>query len=560
MKKAIQFRIVTTLVFLTTFFNIQIQSHSKLALPKDILAVVGSFKISVKEFQLRYNDYIFRSDIQDNFVLRKSVLQNMIYEIILKNLDDNSLILSNPDYRKEINWAEKQTLLAFLKDREVYAKISASENEIRDAFYKSQEKLEARHLFAPTEEEANSLYQQLQTGATFEKLAKEIFIDSTLANNGGYLGVFSWGDMDPNFENAAYALKVGEISKPVKTKFGFSVIKLEQRLPNPIMTESEFQKKSEHMEKIVKIRKKRGAEIEFLNKIFSEKELSIDEKILSNIYDNLGYSDVNKIEYQNPDSFSAVCVKYGSKKYTRREIEKSLIEIPVYHQEKINSLENLKTAIKGLVIQNLLLEFAKKKKYHKDPEVLSATNKYKENIFLRFKRKEISDKAEFAGSDIKKFYNDNSVYFMKSPELNVQEIIVSNKALADSLINEISKGSDFGILAEKYSIRSWSAKNKGIMDWAELDKFGILKDTLWNSPTGKIVGPIKIQDRFGIFRVLEKKESSVKEFEFVRTDALRLLKKEKSKEILLSYIDKLKKNINIEINEKLLSSIKLKIN
>lgn len=553
-----QFNTVLVFISLTIIFFNQPLKSQKLALPMKIIASIGSYNISVEDFQDRYSDYLTSTSIKDNIVTRRAILNNMINEIVLKYYDDNSLIDANPEFQKEISWSEKQTILAFLKDRDIYAKISVTDEEIRDAYYKSSEKIAARHLFAETEEEANNLLQLLQTGSTFDQLAKQVFTDSTLANNGGYLGYFSWGDMDPNFEDVAYSLSVGEISKLVKTRYGYSIIKLEDRVPHPLLTEDEFLRRKSHMERVVKIRKKKPSELEFINRLFDQNKIWFDEKIVGNIYDNFRYSTGDYNEKQNIQSLSSICLRYDKRDYTVGEIEKRLTEIPSYHLERINSPENLKTVLKGIVIQDLLFDMASKKKYDTNPEVLSTIQKYKTNIFLKYKRQEISNNSEFADSSIRKFYGDNLIYFMSPRQMNIQEIIVREKQLADSIVKQIKLGSDFGTLAEKYSIREWSAKNKGILRTSEVDKFGMLKDTLWNSSIGQIVGPIKIQDYYGIFKVIEKLESFPKEYSSVKNDALRLLKKEKSRDLMASYLNKLTGKLKIEVNEKLLSTAEIR--
>jgi parvulin-like peptidyl-prolyl isomerase len=66
-------------------------------------------------------------------------------------------------------------------------------------------------------------------GAAFQRLAKEKSLDPESAPKGGELDPFTRGSMVPEFENAAFALKIGEISQPVKTNFGYHVIKLINR-------------------------------------------------------------------------------------------------------------------------------------------------------------------------------------------------------------------------------------------------------------------------------------------------------------------------------------------
>ncbi|MEW6005924.1 MAG: peptidylprolyl isomerase [Stygiobacter sp.] len=541
----------TILFVLLTFANLNAKENFD---KNEVLASVGKKIITVGEFLTRYSDYIISSGIKDNIVTRRSILNNMINEILLYDYDDNSSIFNNPEYKRELEWARKQTILAFLKDQEIYAKLTATDAELRDAFFKTNMKISARHLFAETEEEAENLYQLLQTGADFIQLAKQVFTDSTLQNNGGYLGFFTWGDMDPAFEDAAFNMKEGEISKPIKTKFGYSIIKVEKKVANPIITEDEFLRKKKHVERIVKMRKMGYEEEKFLNKVFDSRKLKINDDAINFIFENL--SSVNQIEKKQSPKFPFV-VKYGNKNYSLTEIQQRINELPAFHKRKITSPQNLKAIVKGLVLQDVLYSLAIKKGYDKNPQVEKTISNYNNNIFLRYKREEIANAKIFPDSLIHKFYTDNPQYFMNENEINIQEIIVNRKELADSLINQIKRGNDFGSLAKKFSLREWSAKNNGVIGLSEISKFGGLKDTLWKSEIGTILGPIKIQQMFGIFKVLEKKNAEVKKFEEVKNLADRLLKKEKSKPIMEEYIDKLRKKTSVVWNDKLLGSLEL---
>jgi len=84
-------------------------------------------------------------------------------------------------------------------------------------------KIKARHILVKEEFEAKDLQKSLGEGKTFEALAKE---HSTCpsSEDGGDLGEFGKGSMVKAFEEAAFALKVGEVSGPVRTQFGFHLI------------------------------------------------------------------------------------------------------------------------------------------------------------------------------------------------------------------------------------------------------------------------------------------------------------------------------------------------
>jgi len=88
------------------------------------------------------------------------------------------------------------------------------------------EQVHARHILVPTAAEAQAILTQLRNGGDFAALAKKYSKDEASAPNGGDLGWFPKGVMEPNFENVAFQLKVGEISQVVTTQFGFHIVQV----------------------------------------------------------------------------------------------------------------------------------------------------------------------------------------------------------------------------------------------------------------------------------------------------------------------------------------------
>lgn len=86
-------------------------------------------------------------------------------------------------------------------------------------------KIKCAHILVKKLSEAENIIQKLNQGEKFGKLAKELSIDSPSAKKDGNLGYFTKGMMVKPFEEAAFALQVGEISKPVKSEFGYHIIK-----------------------------------------------------------------------------------------------------------------------------------------------------------------------------------------------------------------------------------------------------------------------------------------------------------------------------------------------
>ena len=92
--------------------------------------------------------------------------------------------------------------------------------------------LEASHILVDDEDTAKEVQKKLEDGGDFAELAKEYSKDGS-AENGGDLGVFKKGDMVAEFEEAAFALKEGEVSDIVQSQFGYHIIKLKKKTVMP---------------------------------------------------------------------------------------------------------------------------------------------------------------------------------------------------------------------------------------------------------------------------------------------------------------------------------------
>lgn len=89
-------------------------------------------------------------------------------------------------------------------------------------------KVRASHILVSSQEKAKSILEEIKKGADFAKLAKK-HSECPSSKKGGDLGFFSKGRMVPEFEKAAFSLNPGEVSGPVKTEFGYHLIKVTGR-------------------------------------------------------------------------------------------------------------------------------------------------------------------------------------------------------------------------------------------------------------------------------------------------------------------------------------------
>ncbi len=211
---------------------------SPAAAPDPVLARVGG-------------DAIYASDLAEAARALPEELrgmpQQMLYPMLVDQLIDRHAIVllarkrnlqHDPAVEKQIARATDSAMQNALLSREIAPTLTDEAIQARYnkdfAGKPGEEEVNAAHILVADEDKAKSIIKQLDGGADFAKLAQENSTDPSAKGNGGDLGFFKKGDMLPEFSDAAFALKPGEVTQtPIKTRFGYHVIKLIARRTAP---------------------------------------------------------------------------------------------------------------------------------------------------------------------------------------------------------------------------------------------------------------------------------------------------------------------------------------
>lgn len=164
---------------------------------------------------------------------RRIFLEYLIETELFADAAESGGMASGPEFDERMRYWRRRALRDTYVEKAVKGAISEAAAK---TFYddkvkglKPEDEVQVRHILVETEEKAKELKEKLKGGADFAELAKEHSTDPGSKDNGGLYPHFGKGRMVPEFEAAAFALEKGSVSEPVKSQFGWHLIKLEDK-------------------------------------------------------------------------------------------------------------------------------------------------------------------------------------------------------------------------------------------------------------------------------------------------------------------------------------------
>ena len=168
--------------------------------------------------------------------------------ILVSQAAEQKKLGESDEFKRRLAMLRNKVLMGLALQSEVKSALTDEAfRKVYDEAVKSmspQEEVRARHILVENEEEAKAIAEQLKGGADFATLAKEKSKDPGSAE-GGDLGYFGKDQMVPEFAEVAFKMYPGQVSNPVKTQFGWHIIKVEDKRQRPI---PEFEKVKDQIE------------------------------------------------------------------------------------------------------------------------------------------------------------------------------------------------------------------------------------------------------------------------------------------------------------------------
>lgn len=410
---------------------------------------------------------------------------------------------------------------------------------------------------------AATILEKLKNGADFNLMADEYSDEPGVKKSHGVLGWFTWGTMADPFQKAVWEMKPGEISDVVETRFGFHIIRLNERRTRPGYVRPDTEEQVYNIKRTLSKAYMDSARTlwekqrEMLEKKYDLKLIKeniikmstlVTERMNSGSLHTSTFSDMekqNKLAEWNGGEITVGTLLEGS----RNNVMRMLI-----NYKQASFLEN-DVRNKGTV--ELVMTDAHKTGIDQDPFIEEMLTRFSEDKLVQMvDRSLIEEPATVTDEEAEEFYRQHPDDFMRPEEIELWEIYVKKKTQAEDIVAQLKRGTNFGTLVKKYSQDKMAAGRDGYVGYRAVGSRGpVSREAFALGPGGKIGGPIEYRNGWVVFKTGNLRESSVREFKDVKNRAKSLLRRERIRENSVRWKNELIENYPAEIDRELVESL-----
>ncbi len=544
---------------------------------KEIIAKAGNITITKDEFKKRFEFAPHpRTDGRtDTTFLKMEFLQTLIAEKLLFQQAIKERLDLSSEFLKAYKFIRNNYLRDALYTEEVKNKTVIPDSEIVKGENKFVKKVFSKFIFSNDEKEITTIYNNLLKGASFDS----ILSTRPEKNEQKNAEEITFGKMNEKMENVLFQTKVGDVTPPIELKEGWYICKV-YSITNTNNLEPVDLKK---IERVVRDRLYDRTYQEFYRKFFKGIVINSDRQLFNKIFKSVnGYISANKPRMIKKNGKYALYEKDIDSirnKFTPKELESDYIKFtqqPVKVKEFLDFMRNegfefvsfdsvkvksrLNTYIATFIQNEILAREALKRGYEKLPEIDFDLKIWREYFLANLMMKKLYKTESVSDDEAYKFFAKNNKIIVKPEEFKISQIIADNLETVQKIFSELEAGKDFAQLTRIYNSENHNKKQNSEIDSDEIDTKSEIWEVAKRLKIGEVYGPIKVPDGFAIIKLLERKEQKkeqVESFEEAKNDIKDYLQSEKMINKLEDVTAKLALDNKMEINEKVLNSIKL---
>ena len=384
----------------------------------------------------------------------------------------------------------------------------------------------------------DSVKMMLNAGADFAELAKKYSEDPGSKDKGGDLGFFERRMMVKEFDEAAFNLKVGEVSDVVKSNFGYHIIKLTEKAPMPSLDEER-----ENIKKIYKQTRYQDQYDKLVDSLRNKYSYKLNGQTYSVFLEK---SDSVKVGAENAkleEIKDMPLYTYAKQAVTASDFWQKMSAGQDYVNRAVTS-DLLTNAIKKLSGDDLLEQEALNLE-KTSTSFASLMDDYKNGIFIfKLQEDEIWNNISVDSVKLYNFYQDNKEKYVWPDRVSFSEIFTRKDSLAKAYLTQLNSGANFDTLASKFTERPGFKEKAGKFDLvdAKSTQLSLEADKLRNP--GEYSSLINNAGGFSIVRLNSKEPSRLKTFDEAKAEVSGAFQESESKRLEREYLDSLRKRYN----------------
>lgn len=389
---------------------------------------------------------------------------------------------------------------------------------------------------------ADSVEQMLKNGASFNELVMKYSADTGTKEKGGDLGFFARRQMVQPFDEMAFKLKVGEISQPVQTNFGYHIIKVTGKENYPT-----FDKDKDELKKIYQKQRYNADYSAYIDSLKSQFNYVLNDETVDAIVKNCDSTRFG-VSYPNPEAINSLTLfSYAGRNVSAIDFITAMNQNSDFIGKPIYLKTELMKAVDKFAEDKLLAE--KTKLLDKeDPNFASLMDDYKEGVYIfKLQEDEVWNKLHIDSSDVFNYWQNHKEEYKLPERITFGEIFTMRDTLAQKYYNWLKQGADFDSLAAIHTERPGKRKVHGRYEMQDVNFSDLSRQANKLQNPGDFSEPVPISGGYSIFKLFKREPARLKTFDETRAEISGLLQEKESKKLENEYISKLKNRYHPEI-------------
>ncbi len=514
-------------LFIILFLFLSISSFSQKK--DDVLAKIGDKVITVKEFKLRYeltpqiNHKNSSNSIEKS---KEEFLYTLIAEDLFAQEAENEGYDTTAAMRMNYLPMEKMQVRDALYKKEIKSLVKANDKKITEGLWLANNKLFVDYLYSLNKDSIDFAYQELKKSNNF---------DSTVAQlkNVEYVKEpyeVTYGKMSKEPEQAIYNLKLNEYTAPIQSPEGWYIFRLLSKIP---VQYKNAEQKISMVKKIVEGRIEDSIYNAFYSNFFKDKHVTTngdlfwsfvdstqkiieDVKARDSVKDNekivLNSDDLLKLKNCFPnDSLRKPFIKFAQNPVSFEDFLNDFIFEGFYTftTNKRTIANQLNSRVKRQIELEMLARLGYKEGLESLSKVRAQNEMWKNNYLATLYKRDQVLNTKLSDADINNMFKQRGDTLLNDVQVNIVELLTDSLEVVKHALEIANDTEEFKKFVEIHTKRKEFKKSSGESGWISISSFGEIGKIGGTMEKGDVYGPLKVDDGYSVFKLIDKKEVTI---------------------------------------------------